>query len=93
MQDGINQYRLIDDGGSVDWHEQAPSAGSKHFRITDAITREAANNCFPTRNNVPQPQYMYVYTRKLKSVDWLRSTSFNGVWEDFARPNNETCFW
>lgn len=47
MQDGINQYRLIDDGGSVDWHEQAPSAGSKHFRITDAITREAANYFFP----------------------------------------------
>jgi hypothetical protein len=41
----------------------------------------------------PNRMYMYVYTRKLKSVDWLRSTSFNGVWEDFARPNNETCFW
>jgi len=58
MQDGINQYRLIDDGGSVDWHEQAPSAGSKHFRITDAITREAANYFFPPRHNVPLPQGM-----------------------------------
>ena len=41
MQDGINQYRLIDAGGSVDWHEQAPHArGDKYmtFASLDAIT-------------------------------------------------------
>ena len=38
MQDGINQYRLIDAGGSVDWHEQAPHAGTNTFATLDAIT-------------------------------------------------------